>query len=405
MAVAAVAVTTWHVTSFAVTSSPADSLNPARKIPSEPKEAEIEASVRNLEQMLRTCRDPNAAYKIRYTKATLYFRANRMEQSKSEFDRIVHEPHCPNSITIYACNMIGQIAQIQEEYPQALDTFDRTAKLVQQYVSADVNDPNNAALIHVGASALLARARICFLDENYSAALSEYDRLLSAQDHFKWPQEYAAMALDHIGQLHLRQHNIEKYFETAQRLTTSHPRYYRTPLVALESECVKLLLAVGHPCDFTCGALNAPAAVIEYFKEPLNRASASDISEKFRTLIRRYPMGYGTFLLQYHYAWLLDTLGRKDEAEAIFAGISGSELLDISPGSPQKIIIDTIRQYAKIQYAILLAEKADYKSSEKILSTVQSGPHNSHLSKLTQSVIENVQILKREVSGHDNKKQ
>ena len=117
-----------------------------------------------------------------------------------------------------------------------------------------------------------------------------------------------------------------------------------------------------------------------------------------------HSIGYGGILLQYHYAWLLDTLGEKNKAAEIFAMISAARIPNNGDKPREKAILETVAEYAKIQLAILLGERADYTEALRILNTMRTHPDKSHISELAKSVGKNLETLKREVPENENKK-
>ena len=71
--------------------------------------------------------------------------------------------------------------------------------------------------------------------------------------------------------------------------------------------------------------------------------------------------------------------------------------------SREKAIAETVREYAKIQYAIMAGEKADYNEALKVLGSMRSHSDNSHISELAESVAKSIEILKREIPKDENK--
>jgi hypothetical protein len=66
--------------------------------------------------------------------------------------------------------------------------------------------------------------------------------------------------------------------------------------------------------------------------------------------------------------------------------------------------IESIQEYAKIQYAIMSGEKSDYKQALRVLGSLQPNSDNPHISELAKSVTESIQILRREVPVSKNEK-
>ena len=97
----------------------------------------------------------------------------------------------------------------------------------------------------------------------------------------------------------------------------------------------------------------------------------------------------------------MDAVGDKEKAAEILAGIFSDNVIDTDGKSLQKAI-KNIREYAKIQYAIISSERLDYKQAFRVLSSLKDQPDNSHVSELAKSVTESIQILRREVLINEN---
>ena len=134
----------------------------------------------------------------------------------------------------------------------------------------------------------------------------------------------------------------------------------------------------------------------------MRQVTVKDIANKLDGLCKEDSNTYGGILLQYHYAWLLDTLGEKDKAAEILAWISSTDIVETDLKSWQKVIVETTQEYAKIQYAVMLGERTDYIEALKVLSSLRTHSE-SYISELAKSVSESIQTLKREVPKNENK--
>jgi hypothetical protein len=155
--------------------------------------------------------------------------------------------------------------------------------------------------------------------------------------------------------------------------------------------------------EFLNGSFDAPAHVIDYARGSKSRTSAQHIVDEFDKLYKKYQNTCRGVLLQYHYAWLLDALGEKHRAAEIFSLIFSNDVADTSNKSWEKAIVETIQEYAKIQYAIMAGGKADYNEALKVLGSMRSHSDNFHISELAESVAKSIEILKREVPKDENK--
>ena len=367
--------------------------------------AEAESTVAALKRALATCGDNYLAFRIRYRIGVIYFRAGMSDASKIRFRRIADDPKCPELIRACSLNMTGQISRLGAEDKEALEAFDKVVNLVKHRLSVDKEYASNSAIAKLWCSALLSRAEIYELRKDYTAGIAEYSRLLSlsSQSESKdMPSRYAPLANDRMSQLCLRQGETDKYIQLAKALPENYPKYHRTPIVRLELECVKFLSNVSASMEFPDGSLGAPARVIACVKSSNGTISAQNVVNKLSGLCSEYQNTDGGLLLQYHYAWLLDTLGEKHKAAEIFARISSTDAATASDKSREKAISESVREYARIQYAIMAGEKADYKEALRVLSSLRAHPDKSHISELAKSVTKGIQTLKREVPANAN---
>jgi predicted chitinase len=86
----------------------------------------------------------------------------------------------------------------------------------------------------------------------------------------------------------------------------------------------------------------------------------------------------------------------------MFSRVFGIDALNGKGESSQEVIAQTVQEYAKIQYAVIAGEKADYKEALRVLSSLQTHGHESHISRMAESVTNSIQTLKREVPKNDN---
>ncbi len=393
--------------SLASGKTPAEVLIATYRSPAAITPAEAKLAIVGLEKVLADCEDSYLAFRIRYRIGVMYFRAGMMGTSKARFLQIADDLKCPELIRACSLNMLGQISRLGAENKEALEAFNQVANLLEQRSSASNEYTPNSALTKLWCSALLSRAEICELQQDYTASITEYSRLLHALSQSKYKDmsnRYAPLANDRISQLYLRQGDINKYTKLVEALIEDYPEYHRTPIIRLELECVKFMKSVSANLEFLkSGSFGAPAYVIAYLKGSKSATSAQHFVEELNRLCKEYENTCEGILLQYHYAWLLDALGEKHKAAEILARIFSNDVSDISNESREKTIAETVREYAKIQYAIMAGEKTNYKEALRVLGSMQSHPDKSHISELVTSVTKSIQILKREVPKDENK--
>ena len=365
---------------------------------------EAEAAVASLEKVSGGCGDEYLAYRLRYRIAVLYFKAGMMEESGAGFLRIANEAQCPDLLRVCSFNMAGQIARLRGRSKDALAAFEQVASLLEQRLAAGGDNDGSLASAKLLLSALVSKAEIYELQGDFNAGIAEYNRLRQIPAHNKKEEMayYKALANDRLSQLYLRQGDVEDYKKTARGLIEEYPQYYRTAIMKLEVECVEFLKSVSADLEFGCGSFEAPAKAIAYVRNSKYRTSAMQLVNRLDAPCRQYANSYGGTLLRYHYAWLLDALGDKDKAIEMLARTSCVDAENIGGKSRRKVILETIVRYAKIQQAIMLAERADYAEALRALGGLRAEADKSHISELAESVGKSIEILKREHVKDEN---
>ena len=395
---------TAHGASHGKARTPEEILIATYELPHTITPVEAQSAVSRLEQALADCRGSYLAFRIRYRMGVMYFRADMMKPSKAEFLLTANDPECPEPIRACSFNMIGQISRLTAENEEALKAFDKVVNLLEQSLFTDKKYAQNSAMAKLWCSALLSTAEIYELQHHYTASINEYVRFLDAFNQSKnidLSSQYAPLAYDRMSQLYLRIGNIQKYMEITRTLIESYPEYSRTAIIKWESECVKFLKSTS--TSFPNAGFRAPALVIAYLKSSNNPTLAQNIVDPLNALCKAYQDTSTGILLQYHYAWLLDTVGEEQKAREILSRISSIDAFDPNDNPPQKAIVETLQEYAKIQYAIMAGEKAEYKEALRILDSLHTYANESHISELAEAVTKGIQTLRREVPENDNK--
>ena len=406
LALVSLTLLTAESTSFAETTIAAEKLIAAYKLPSAITTTDANSQIAVLEKALADCNDNYLVFNIRYGIGVIYFKANIMTDAQSIFSQIASDPDCPELIRISSFNMLGQIYRLKGEDTEALEAFNRVAHLAEKWISANTADATDSAALKLLHLALFTRGEIYQLRQNYSAAITEYRRLVDSPGHNKkdkTSQYIIMLAGDRISQLYLREGDIDKYVKCAQLLTAYYPEYYRSPVIKLEIECVKFLKSVAPDFEFQNDSFTAPALLIGYLKDGRNETTAKQLADQLDKLCKEYQKGYGGALLNYHYAWLMETIGEKDKAAKILDRLSSADFTDNNTTSLEKAVIETVQEYAKIQYAIMLTEKADYAKASNVLNSLRTHPPQSHILNIASSIRNSTEILKRETNKNENK--
>lgn len=359
---------------------------------------EAKTVIDGLGKALESCEDEYLSYRIKYRIGVIYFKSHMLDASKSRFLCIANDSQSPELIQISSLNMVAQICRLRGENKEALNAFQRLADILQQHLKEKNKSLIDPIFTEVLSSALLSKAEIYELEHNYVASIREYNHLLLISDQNKnIMNKYVPIAKDRISNLHLRQGEYEKYVTSVSGLIKDYPEYLRIPIIRLELLSLKFLKKVSLENELPKDSYVAPVLMINYIKKSGDEASAQSIIDQLNQLSKEYKNTSIGILLQYHYAWLLDTLGEKEKAAEIFSGICSTNIKGTNNNSIDKTITNIVQEYAKIQYAIIAGEKADYKEALRVLDNLRSHPEGSHVSKLGKSVIESVQILRREV--------
>jgi tetratricopeptide (TPR) repeat protein len=360
--------------------------------------------VARLEKAIVLCEDNYLAARIRYRIGVIYCKAHLLNKADAKFSQIANDTSCPELILACSLNMTGQISRMLGRDPAALDAFNRVVALAEKRLSPEAKGADSSILEKLGCAALTSRAEVLEAAGDYESAIAEYARLIRAlkgNTDSELLTSYGHLANDRTGQLYLRRGDVDEYLRAVERLATVYPRYYRTPVAKFEAECVKFLKN-SPGSQFVNSSVDAPALAIGYVKNSKKETQGQELVGALERLCREHPGSYGEVLLQYHHAWLLDALGSKDEALEIFARICSADVVDADHKSAKSLILQTIQEYARIQSAIMLGEKADYSEALRILGALRKHPDGSHMSMLAGSVIEGLQILRREVPRNEN---
>jgi tetratricopeptide (TPR) repeat protein len=365
-----------------------------------PNQAEL--TIAGLKKAEADCKDDYLSFRIRYRIGVIYLKAGMSESAEVSFKQIANDPECPELIRACSLNMIGQISRLRGENKAALDAFKKVADQFEQYLQNDPTD--NLFYSKLLFSALFSRAEILELEQNFSAGVTEYRRLLNIlrrDENKEVTDRYIPLINDRVSQLYLRQGDIDNYTKFAEKLIRNYPQYYRTPVVELEMECIKFLKSVSANPVFANGSFAVMAQVIMCFKDSKGVNSAQSIVQKLDTLCKEHQNTYAGILLHYHYACLLDALGDKEKATEILTRIFSDNFVNTNRKSLGEAI-ESVREYAKIQYAVTSAEMTEYRQALRVLSSLRFSPDNSHISDMAKSVTESIHVLRREVSVNDS---
>jgi tetratricopeptide (TPR) repeat protein len=387
--------------SFADSETAAEVLIATYELPPAITPERAELVIAALKKAQADCKDNYLSFRIKYRIGVIYFKAGMSEAAKARFEQIVNVPDCPELIRACSLNMTGQISRLRGENKIAPDAFEKAAVLFEQNTKNNRELATSSVYTKLLYSALFSRAEIFELERDFKASITEYNRLLNVLGQDDNGKVYMPFIIDKISGLYLRLGEIDDYIKFAEGLIRNYPQYYRVPVIELEIECVKFLRNVSENPEFNDGSFTAPAQTITYLKESKSKNSAQHIFQKLDELCKKHRNSYAGILLRYNYACFLDAVSDKEKAAEELARVFSDNVIDTDGKSLQKAI-ENIREYAKIQYAIISSERSDYKQALRVLSSLTDHPSNSDISELAKSVTESIQILRREVLTNEN---
>lgn len=371
------------------------------------KQPEISLLISNLLKALPGCKNEYLLARAQYRIGILYFKDRKYLQAKNQFHQLAQQPYTPLLVKVLSLNMIGQIYRLSGEDNEALRAFDTLTHLIEEQYPSENLSIVEPAVFRLWYSTLLSRAEIFQAQEIYNQSLAQYEQAvkLLVNSRKKTAPSQISQIYDRMSQLYFRQSNIKQYLALTGKTVVDFPNYNRTPLMKLERACV--IFARDHTLNLT--------SVIEIYQVPAriigNIAQVNDhnhVSSFVRLMQQLYQKRQNTpqsKLLCYHYASLLDALGEKQKAAGVFSEIIGWEnnkTDDVHKNGAEYALVE---EYAKIQYAIILAEEGEYVKALKVMAGMCPRPLPSHLGKLSESVTKSIQTLKREVRSHEIKYQ
>jgi tetratricopeptide (TPR) repeat protein len=378
---------------------PAQILTDSDKLPDKITLETAEKTISDLKQAIVLCTDNNLKFRIEYKIGMLYFKADGLPEAVGCFERIAQKADCPDLIKLCSFNMAGQIYRMQTEDDKALDAFEKLIALSSKFLTQGPDHGNSVSVLKLAVVAGFAKAEIYQYRQEYDSAVSEYKRILICLKSNNIPDVngYAPLALDRISQFCLIKGKIEDYNQASGELIEKYPGYYRTGIVRLEAEAIKMLKEKDAAVTFPRGSFDAPARLIGLIKDIGDKEPKDRIKALLQDLCGRYRQSYAGILLGYHYAWLLDAVGEQKQANEVLDDIC-KQAASINPEmSDTALVISTLIDYAKLQKAIILGEENKYQEALKVVDTVNSDPNNAHLFNLADSIKKAFETLKREV--------
>jgi len=389
---------------YAEEKQPAQVLIDSCQLPEKITKETAEKTISELNEALALCTDNTLKFRIEYRVGMIYFKSDDFSKAIDCFEKINQASDCPDLIKLCSFNMAGQIYKMQAKDDKALGAFENLIELSQKFLTHDPNQENPASVLKLVIASGFAKAEIHQYNQEYDPAINEYKRIITCINSHKIADinNYASLALDRLSQLYLVKARIEDYNQTAVELTKDYPNYYRTAIVKLELESVKLLKQKDASAVFPRGGFDAPARLIGLIKDGNDKELMDNTSLLLRNLYNQYHQSYSGILLGYHYAWLLDTMGEQKEAVKILEAIYQDADKVNTDGSNIRQITNVLIDYAKFQQAVIFGEENKYREALEIIYSLKSYPNDTHMRNLSDSIENALQTLKREVPKDAN---
>lgn len=342
-----------------------------------------------------------------YQTALRQFRAGETEKAEIAFRELAGEEDGPWAVRACSLNMLGQIARLGGEGPKAREVFGRLASLLEPIV---VNESRSAdpALVRLFGAACISMAEIAEQAADPKAAITEYERILRASRLISdnpWLNEQSPRIMDKVAQLRLSTRDVDGYLRCAERLRQNYPAYERAVLVELEMECIRLLQGSGDPAVVPQNSYDAPAWAIACARSGDGASMRSRLLDIAASTCPKLPRTCADLVACYHAAWIFESLGDVGEATRRFNQVVSADVGPLEHSFITDRTVETIRGYARVQHAILLAETDRYDEALRALAAVFEPHGETHIAKLTESTRKNIETLKREISNHENRDQ
>ena len=390
--------------SLCVADDPAQALAKSYGLPGKFTAETAQLTIDELNNLLQTCENNELACRIKYQIGMLYFKTDELAKSCGYFAELSRLPQCPELIKLCSLNMAGQIHRMEARDNDALEAFKDVIEFSAKY---PVQDPNKIEQLPqmLRQAAFFARAEIYQYQQKYQQAIEEYKKLGEDIEKAGYQaSDHGAVAMDRLSQLYIMSGEADNYIEISQTLLKKYPGYYRNAIINFETEAVAFLNKQQAKVDFSRGSIDAPVKLILFLKDNKKKEQTEKFVKLLHDLKNQYQGTYSGVAISYHYAWLLDAVGKKQEAITIFEGIGKDSCKAVPQQDGTGFLLATLTDYARLQQSILLGEAGNYKNALEAIGSVVRDPNNAHVSELAGSIEKSLETLKREVPKDANAK-
>jgi len=348
-------------------------------------EREDDSQIADLVLDLKSCSDPALSNRLEYRIGVLHFKKNRFLLARQCFEPLASQDQASLLIRVASQQMLAQSFRLEGKDRLALDSFSQLIDLLEKELGSG---SSAVPFSQLRVSALLARAEIFQSQQNLEQSEREYQKLIAVLSqpsvHSSGSLSFAQV-MDRCARVNFRLGRLNRSLELTEQAVRQFPNYTRVPMMRLEIECIRFCRTNGLTINFSEGSATLAVQVIGAIKETSHTIDPTSLLKTIEALTSEYGQNPCSAELMYHHGWLLDTLGRSDEAAKVFSHL----------GARKGKKSDLLLAYGKIQQAIILSEQARYAQAIKLLKTQPDFPDQSHLASMVDEVEKSIRILKR----------
>ena len=361
--------------------------------------------IEKLQQAGQTCNDGLLKKRIQYRIGILFFKTQDLQRAYNCFDQIAKDTDCPPELQLAGINMAAQTARMLARDELTLNHYN---KLMQQAIDAakTANQKiSNTMLEKLYLASVFGKAEIYTFQGKHNQAGEVYQKAIEdlQADIFNDGLKYLPDLYDRFSQVCLKTEKTQQYADTVSIITKQYADYPRCNLIQLESFAVQFLEENKIKPDYSNGSLEAPAQLILYVKEHKESPAIERINAVLQQLSGNRQRDRYDWLLSYHYAWLLDTVGQKEMACKFFDEMIAE--IEASTEIRADYLAQTILNYSKLQKSLINGEREQYKQGLECIASLEPITKDTHIGQLADSIRNSLETLKREVPKDENPSQ
>ena len=340
----------------------------------------VENILLDLQKTYDECQDVEMALKLKYQIGVLNFKAGKYEESSTVFSDIVDDD-LAEELFIPSLNMQAHCARFLGDYKTAVGSFERLVKVLKK------NDNPGEYETDLLISSWFSLSEIYSADEP-AKAIEIYSKIIDYYGDKKRSDDKCMSLRAFKAKLDLlfKEAEYGKYESEIKEFLENNSSFEAFKL-ELQSKCLMAILKYSRNLSNTYPE-KLPVDTILLVRD--GKCASDELLSLFEGLDLKYKDVNSQMLLNYHYAWLLDSIDKKRQALEKF-----SNVIKKSKTLTQESDMLILGEYAKLQSATILGEYGEYKSAIEIASSVRG--ETEHLKEIKESVKESLAILKREI--------